>query len=113
MDKDNKEYKEELTQFLISMGYRSMNNGKQYYGKPIGFTLLIFNMEKLELKQVFYDANGEMRTWDSIIVDENYHIRIKEFEAYQIHDGFEFTHCKDPNKFLNFISIKEQMELIL
>jgi len=54
---------EKLHNILISLGYRIMK--PYYYGKPVGYSIFIYDAKIHEVSQWFKGANGQQLIWNS------------------------------------------------
>jgi hypothetical protein len=98
----------EMQQFLISMGYRKMKDS--IWGKPIGYTILIFDFVTNVIRQTFVGKNGKVMTYDSREINiDFFEDELKQFEAWGIKEFLDLC----PEKKFNFISQKEVFELML
>lgn len=98
--------KDNIKKHLVSMGYRLVNN---FYIKPVGYNLLIFDVNTLTIKNVFIGADNETHVFNSEIYNEtenneNFLNFIKRFEVYtsyyDLPSNFEFLTVIDKINFL-------------
>lgn len=51
----------EIKQALADMGYRKISDS--VWGKPLGLTILLFDLDKLSWQQRWKNANGKILLW--------------------------------------------------
>ena len=117
--------KQELMKAATSMGYRKMapRRDDSLWGKPLGWTLLTLDLEKVELIQWFYSGREQIEMWsrntynpleDGEATTEQIKEKlinwIKDFEDWHIHEhGFSL-----PVRYnFEFITRKEILDLEL
>jgi hypothetical protein len=55
---------------LRSMGYRPQKEGS-WWCKPFGYSILLFEVEKQEIGQYFYDDHDSILCWKREVFDPN------------------------------------------
>lgn len=77
---------------LLSMGYRSLD--KNIYAKPIGFNLLIFELNEKRWTNWFTGSDGKKHIYDSEVFEEekfsNFLNFIKNEEAQATYSTFHY-----------------------
>ena len=78
---------EKIKDALLKMGYRTMSPG--VFGKPLGHTLITFEIDKMLLTQWFTSPDGKPCIWNSEILnaEDDFLIQIKTIETYGIRVG--------------------------
>ena len=110
-----------LKEAFANMGYRHMDKNKNFWGKPVGFGIIIAEIkdEIIEFKTMFNDAKFEANIWGSSTMnlnditngidgDELYHkyvynIAYREFVAHA--EKMFFPNAGEDSKTFDFNNI--------
>lgn len=91
---------------LLSMGYRPLS--PRVWGKPVGFHLLTFDTEKMEISNFFKSPRtDETLLYERQKIDEDNFVRqIKSFESYA---KYTITSSAD----WSFLTKEQEIEFLL
>lgn len=111
--------KKEMIKVLRSMGYRRIEGSKDYYAKPIGYSVITFDADKKLFCHRFVNIKNEVDVWSSkdlsqgwdSLFPEDFEDAIKCFEAWETNIKICAEGMKKDMKKFNFLTNEENYEI--
>jgi len=101
---------------LTSLGYRSLTDEHQVYGKPVGYHILLFDIRTNTLSNHFFDKQGRFNCYDRThIAGDTQEVIARCITTFEAYTKYHISPDRpDPAKHeFRFMTRQEQLELFL